>query len=200
MAYTGNGSPRYRKGGVRGKVQTTDFDKALLDIMSRSMDGSDFQLWRLKVTLGKNLPQLLSLYPLSQMTYSKAFQYKERGEEGENVKDLSKEIGSALRYIVSIHSVYKDLKREAEMGALEKIALDRITATEKTKDRKDMVNSGRNGDDDEKDDGSNAGLLGYVEGDIAGITPEMGDLMGQLENTFRLLAGMDIAMNHYNNK
>lgn len=192
MAYTGNGSPRYRKGGVRGKVQTTDFDKALLDIMSRSMDGSDFQLWRLKVTLGKNLPQLLSLYPLSQMTYSRAFQYKERGEEGENIKDLSNEIGSALRYIVSIHSVYKDLKREAEMGALEKIALDRITATEKTKDRKDMVNSGRTGDDDEKDDGSNAGLLGYVEGDIAGITPEMSDLMAQLENTFRILSGMDI--------
>lgn len=194
MAFSAQAAPQKRRPAARSsKVQTADFDSALLDVMSRSMDGENLRLWRLKVTLGKNLPQLLSLYPLSNITYEKPFQYTERDAEGKEEKhDLSKEVSSALGYIVSLHEVYKDLKREAEMNALEKVALDRVTATEKTKDRKDMVNSGRTGDDDERDDGSNAGLLGYVEGDIAGITPEMSDLMTEMENTFRLLSGIDI--------
>lgn len=177
------------------KPQTVNFDSAILDVMSKMMDGDELSRWRLKVSVAKTLPQLLSLYPLSSMTYDRPFSYRRRDLQGRPMAamtDLRGEISSALGYMASLHSVYKDLKHEAEMNALEKIALDRITATERTKDRRDMANSGRTGDDDELDDGSNAGLLGYVEGDISGVTPQMKELMAEVEQTFRLLSGMDI--------
>lgn len=175
-----------------GKADIVDFRSAYMDILAKS-GMSDEQLSRLSFQIDskKTFGPMLALQVLSDVRYPGAFIYERTAPEEGGVEkvELRKELRTVLRYLVSVYAVYSEEHDEADRNNREKIAIERSIATEKTKGR-DAANSGRSMDDEDSEGGN--GMPGYVEGDVAGVTPVMHTFMNRLENAVREIYGVDV--------
>lgn len=177
------------------KTAMVDFSTAYMDLLSKA-GMTEEQLSRLKFQIDakKTFGPMLALQVLSDVKYPGVFEYEKEARDGSGESQtvtLTKEMGSVLRYLVSIYAVYVEQRDEADRNNREKLAIERSIATEKTKGRNETANSGRNLDDDEEGGGGGS-IPGYVEGDVAGVTPEMHTFMNRLEETVWDIYGVNV--------
>lgn len=188
MAVTNNSR---RTGG-----HTVDFDSAFNNIVKANLTPEQYANWDLSTSIKKELGHLLSIYSVfSEISYPAPFKYTEitgkdpKGNAITRPRAMDKEIRSLFQYVISLYSIYDDVKREALRNDENRISIDRMVAQHQTRNKAELSN-GRTGDDEE---GRKSDLLGYVEGDNAGATPELSLLMdSRLSRLVEILSGQSI--------